>query len=115
MSLDIQARDVHALDEVNVQDIALRDDRAIKRAHNLTDVDGDPALGPLVEAHRLVVRACVDPLLGPVGAHLRFAVQPAPVVADQCQQGLDVLAMIRRVRLEEEFSVVRLARRCSLS
>ncbi len=58
------------------------------------------------------MRAHASPLLGLIGAHLRFAVQPAlvvgpvGVVADPCQQGLDVLAVVNRVRLEEQFLVV---------
>ena len=57
MSLDVQTRDTHALDAVQMPEVAPRYDRAIKRAHNLTDVDGDPAIGQLIKADWLVVGA----------------------------------------------------------
>jgi hypothetical protein len=40
-----------------VQELALGDDRAIERAHGLTDVDSGRAIIPLAEANRRVVGA----------------------------------------------------------
>jgi hypothetical protein len=83
--------DLTGLDAVYVQELALEDDRAVKRTHNLADADSDPTVVQLAEAHWLVVGARWGPLLGPIGADLLFALQPARLVGP-----VDVIAHQRQ-------------------
>ena len=68
--LDAQAGAVVTLDAVHVPDLALGVDRPVERAHGRADLDSDPTVVPLAEAHRLVVGARSGPLLDPAGAPL---------------------------------------------